>query len=62
MQVVSLLAEHFKRIQLPAVLYPYCIIPTRSGPGRNIGAILEVVPQVSENDKNYMNDGWIPMI
>jgi hypothetical protein len=48
MQVISLLDAHFAKAGLPVYLRPYTVIPNRSGLGNNIGAILEVIPNVRQ--------------
>lgn len=49
MQVISLIDAHFAKAGLPVYLRPYTVIPNRSGLGNNIGAILEVIPNVRDS-------------
>jgi hypothetical protein len=50
-QVVHILWDHFCSLQLPAKLVPYDIIPTRTGVGKDLGGILQVVPLVKSRDQ-----------
>ncbi len=49
-QVVRLLRDLYATLGLPVYMYPYSVIPNRTGPEKSIGGILQVVPNVKSRD------------
>lgn len=56
-QVIQLFKAAFDRTGLGLFLYPYRVIPSRTGPDKAVGGIIECVPNVKSRDEIGKDDG-----
>ena len=54
-QIVRMLRDLYSSLKLPVYMYPYSVIPNRTGPEKSIGGILKVVPNVKSRDQLVIN-------